>query len=51
MKKEQIVYVIGIAFFGLGYYSIKTMLDNDILFIAFAAVYLIGLKILAQRIK
>lgn len=49
MTKNQIVYLIGIAIFGLGYYAIKTRLDNDVILVIGAAAYLIFLHVLAKR--
>ena len=50
MKTEQIIYLIGIAVFGLGYYAIKSHLNNDMLLIALAAAYLLSLRFIAVKL-
>ncbi len=51
MRKEFIIYLIGISILGLFYYEIKFRLDNDLLFVILGIVYVVALSLFASRFK
>lgn len=48
MRREGIVYLIGIAAFGLSYYPLRAALANDMLFFLMALVYLALLRLIGR---
>ena len=49
MKPSKIIYLVGVAGFGLGYYALKGAVNNDLVLIGIAAVYLFCLQWIAKK--
>jgi len=49
MRPSKILYLVGVAGFGLGYYALKDVIDNDLVLVAIAAVYLFSLQWVARK--
>ena len=47
---RYLVYVIGILLLGFFYYPIKVLINNDIVFVVVAVIYLVFLRILGSYI-
>ena len=51
MKKETIVFLVGVFIFGYFYEGVKGFIDNSILFVGTAVVYFLLLKWLCKMIR
>ena len=45
MKPSSIIYLVGVFVFGLLYYKIKTIINNDLILISVSIVYLLLLTL------
>ena len=46
MTRRGVVYLVGAILLGLSYYPVRRALDNDVLFVGLALVYLVGLRLI-----
>jgi biotin transporter BioY len=51
MKKENIVFLVGVFVFGYFYESIKDLAPNSTIFVGTALIYLLLLRWLCKKVK
>jgi len=51
IKSESKIYIIGISILGVGYYFLKNMIDNDVVFVFLVILYLVFLSFIAKKLK
>jgi len=51
MKKENIIFLVGVFVFGYFYESIKDLILNSTIFVGMALVYLLLLRWICKKVK